>query len=76
MVRYFWMNIGVLGALSACDHADPAPKGLVGSGGKKIFAMDAGREGSSDLACSYQRSPSDVIETRIFIGHVNVEQMQ
>lgn len=146
MIRCFWIIIGVLGALSACEHtepvnegpprvshtadgtlfaepqnnvvllmmpdtsytfslisnpttgyywtcmtsnddvvqlgeksdylADPAPEGLVGSGGKQIFTMDAGQEGSSDLYCSYQRSLSDIAEKRIFIGRVTAEQAQ
>ena len=138
MARFFWIMIGALGALSACEHteplyeepprvyqiaegtlfvepqnnvvflmmpetsytfsmisnpttgyywtctssnedivrvgeksdyiAGPAPEGLVGSGGKEIFTMDAGQEGSSNLACSYQRSPSDVILSLIHIS--------
>jgi|GEM_PF-2461694 len=146
MIRHFWIMIGALGALSACEHtepvnegppratqiadgtlfaepqnnvvllmmpdasytfsltsnpttgyywacttsnddvvrlgeksdyvADPALAGLAGSGGKQIFTMDAGQEGSSDLDCSYQRNPSDIVQKRIFIGRVNADQAQ
>lgn len=78
---YYWTctssNQDIVRVGEKSDYvADPAPEGLVGSGGKQIFTMDAGQEGSSNLACSYQRSASDVIKTRIFIGRVNGEQAQ
>lgn len=43
--------------------ADPAPEGLVGSGGRQVFTLLAEAAGDGEMACSHQRSPQDVIET-------------
>lgn len=67
---YFWTIIsqdeGVLKTLSENYVADPAPEGLVGSGGTMKFVFEALSKGRSDLELSYQRSPQDVAETLKF----------
>lgn len=49
--------------LSEDYFADPAPDGLVGSGGHQMFVFEALTKGRSKLALSYERSPEDVAET-------------
>jgi len=49
--------------------ADPAPEGITGSGGKQVFLFQGDRTGQHDIFLSYQRSRSDVAETR----RINVE---
>ncbi|MEM1037508.1 MAG: protease inhibitor I42 family protein [Pseudomonadota bacterium] len=42
--------------------ADPAPTGLVGSGGTRVFVFEAVSNMNSDLELTYQRSPQDVAD--------------
>ena len=47
--------------------ADPAPEGLVGSGGRQEFRLIASKAGKAALECAYARSAEDVAERRAFI---------
>ena len=42
--------------------ADPAPPGLVGSGGMRVFVFEAVSNKNSDLELTFQRSPQDVAD--------------
>jgi len=74
---YFWAcEIGndKIAVLTRDDYiADPAPEGLVGSGGRQVFTIYANQDGQSQLACSYERSPEDVAERRDFKLFVKAE---
>lgn len=65
---YYWrLQEPVPGGLRLLDEsyaADPAPEGITGSGGVQVFLFQGDRAGSYDLVFSYQRSASDVFETR------------
>ena len=52
-----------LDQLSEDYYADPAPEGIVGSGGHQLFVFEALATGRSNLVLSYERSPEDVAET-------------
>lgn len=64
---YFWYLKDI--DASQIDHltddykADPAPEGVVGSGGHQLFVFEALSTGNSNLVLSYERSPQDVAET-------------
>ena len=64
---YFWylkdIDASQIDQLSDEYHADPAPEGLVGSGGHQLFVFEALATGKSNLVLSYERSPEDVVET-------------
>ena len=64
---YFWylkdIDASQLDELSNDYNADPAPEGLVGSGGQQLFVFEALSTGKSNLVLSYERSPEDVAET-------------
>lgn len=64
---YYWylkdIDASKLDQLSEDYFADPAPEGLVGSGGHQMFVFEALATGKSDLKLSYERSPQDVAET-------------
>ena len=64
---YYWhlkdIDASQLDQLSEEYFADPAPEGLVGSGGHQLFVLEALATGKSTLTLSYQRSPQDVAET-------------
>ena len=64
---YYWylkdIDSSQLDQLSDEYFADPAPEGLVGSGGHQLFVFEALAKGKSKLTLSYQRSPQDVAET-------------
>lgn len=64
---YFWylkdIDASQLDELSNDYNADPAPEGLVGSGGHQLFVFEALSTGKSNLVLSYERSPEDVAET-------------
>ena len=67
---YFWAcemgNEAIAQIDDALYVADPAPEGLVGSGGRQILTLIANQDGQTLLACSYQRSPDDIAERRKF----------
>ena len=64
---YFWyvkdIDASKIDQLSDDYRADPAPEGLVGSGGHQLFVFEALATGTSTLKLSYERSPQDVAET-------------
>lgn len=64
---YYWylkdIDASQLDQLSEDYFADPAPEGMVGSGGHQMFVFEALSTGSSRLQLAYQRSPIDVAET-------------
>ncbi|MHA7898390.1 MAG: protease inhibitor I42 family protein [Henriciella sp.] len=64
---YFWylkdIDASQIDQLSDDYFADPAPEGLVGSGGHQMFVFEALSTGKSKLKLSYERSPQDVAET-------------
>ena len=64
---YFWylkdIDASQVDQLSDTYNADPAPEGLVGSGGHQLFVFEALSTGKSNLVLSYERSPEDVAET-------------
>ncbi|MEL6693839.1 MAG: protease inhibitor I42 family protein [Pseudomonadota bacterium] len=64
---YFWylkdIDASQIDQLSDTYNADPAPEGLVGSGGHQLFVFEALSTGKSNLVLSYERSPEDVAET-------------
>lgn len=64
---YYWylkdIDASQLDQLSDEYFADPAPEGLVGSGGHQLFVFEALAKGKSKLTLSYERSPQDVAET-------------
>ena len=64
---YFWyvkdIDASKIDQLSDDYRADPAPEGLVGSGGHQLFIFEALATGKSTLKLSYERSPQDVAET-------------
>ena len=61
---YYWylkdIDASQLDQLSDDYIADPAPEGLVGSGGHQMFVFEALAKGKSKLQLSYERSPQDV----------------
>jgi len=64
---YYWylkdIDASQLDQLSDGYFADPAPEGMVGSGGHQLFVFEALSMGKSTLTLSYERSPEDVAET-------------
>lgn len=64
---YYWylkdIDASKLDQLSEDYFADPAPEGVVGSGGHQMFVFEALATGKSKLRLSYERSPEDVAET-------------
>lgn len=64
---YYWylkdIDASQLDQLSENYFADPAPEGIVGSGGHQMFVFEALSTGRSDLVLSYERSAQDVAET-------------
>ncbi len=64
---YFWylkdIDASQVDQFSDTYNADPAPEGLVGSGGHQLFVFEAPSTGKSNLVLSYERSPQDVAET-------------
>ena len=64
---YLWYLIDIdasqIDQLSDEYVADPAPEGLVGSGGHQLFTFEALATGKSNLVLSYARSPADIAET-------------
>ena len=65
---YYWSQVGgddgIVTQLSDDYVADPAPDGVVGSGGQQVITFQAVAAGKTSLVLSYQRSPEDVAETR------------
>ncbi len=65
---YFWYLIegdATVAALKSDDYlADPAPEGLVGSGGKQVMVFEGVSSGTTTLVLSYQRHEEDVFEKR------------
>ncbi|MEL6858797.1 MAG: protease inhibitor I42 family protein [Pseudomonadota bacterium] len=63
---YFWyvkdIDASKIDQLSDEYRADPAPEGLVGSGGHQLFVFEALATGKSTLTLSYERSPQDVAD--------------
>lgn len=61
---YYWylkdIDASKIDQLSENYVADPAPEGLVGSGGHQMFVFEALSTGKSKLQLSYERSPEDV----------------
>lgn len=47
-------------------QADPAPEGLVGSGGKQFFFIRTHAPAEGEMHCTYARGPEDVADTRTF----------
>lgn len=64
---YYWylkdIDASQVDQLSEDYIADPAPEGLVGSGGHQMFVFEALAKGKSTLQLSYERSPQDVAES-------------
>ena len=64
---YYWrlkdIDAARVDQLSEDYYADPAPEGIVGSGGHQLFVFEALATGRSNLFLSYERSPEDVTET-------------
>lgn len=64
---YYWFVVDIdasrLDQLSEAYFADPAPEGMVGSGGHQLFEFQALTTGRAKLKLAYQRSPRDVIDT-------------
>ena len=64
---YFWylkdIDASQVDQLSDTYNADPAPEGLVGSGGHQLIVFEALSTVKSKLDLSYERSPEDVAET-------------
>ena len=64
---YYWrlkdIDAARVDQLSEDYYADPAPEGIVGSGGHQLFVFEALATGRSNLVLSYERSPEDVAET-------------
>ncbi|MEM9937368.1 MAG: protease inhibitor I42 family protein [Pseudomonadota bacterium] len=65
---YFWYllegsDASIINLVSEDYVADPAPEGLVGSGGAQIFTFEGAGKGRTTLTLSYQRHPEDVFET-------------
>lgn len=64
---YYWyikdIDASQIDEVSEQYIADPAPEGIVGSGGHQMFVFEALSTGKSKLVLSYQRSPNDVFET-------------
>lgn len=44
--------------------ADPAPEGLVGSGGHQVFVLEGLSKGRASLVFNYQRAESDQVDRR------------
>jgi len=65
---YYWQQVGgddaLIVQISEGYLADPAPIGLVGSGGVQEFTFTAVKVGTTTLKLSYQRSADDVAHTR------------
>lgn len=61
---YYWylkdIDASQIDELSEDYVADPAPAGIVGSGGHQMFVFEALSTGKSKLILSYERSPEDV----------------
>lgn len=70
---YYWTQTGgddaVVTQLSDDYIADPAPEGIVGSGGTQVLVYKGVAPGTARVTLSYERSPEDVAETLI----LNVE---
>ncbi len=64
---YYWylkdIDASLVDQISEGYFADPAPEGMVGSGGHQMFVFEALATGKADLVLSYERSPQDVAET-------------
>ena len=64
---YYWLlqepDTKLITLLSDDYFADPAPEGVVGSGGHQMFVFEAVATGRTSLTLSYERSPEDVFET-------------
>ncbi|MEC7289517.1 MAG: protease inhibitor I42 family protein [Pseudomonadota bacterium] len=64
---YYWylkdIDASLVDQISEGYFADPAPEGMVGSGGHQMFVFEALTTGKADLVLSYERSPQDVAET-------------
>ncbi|MDJ0920263.1 MAG: protease inhibitor I42 family protein [Henriciella sp.] len=65
---YFWYLLdgtdeSIITLVSEDYVADPAPEGLVGSGGMQVFTFEGAGRGSTVLNLSYQRHEADVAET-------------
>ena len=64
---YYWylkdIDASRIDQLSEDYVADPAPEGLVGSGGHQLFVFEALSLGKADLVLSYERSADDVAQT-------------
>lgn len=64
---YYWYQTAgdeaVIEQVSEAYTADPAPEGLVGSGGRQEFEFEAIGAGRTVLRLSYQRSEDDVADT-------------
>lgn len=65
---YVWSAGGydeaLLTLLSDDYRADPAPEGLVGSGGMRIFTFLAANAGETELVLTHARHADDVAERR------------
>ena len=64
---YYWVlqepDTKLITLFSDDYFADPAPEGVVGSGGHQMFVFEAVATGRASLTLSYERSPEDVFET-------------
>lgn len=64
---YYWylkdIDASLVDQISEGYFADPAPEGMVGSGGHQMLVFEALATGKADLVLSYERSPQDVAET-------------
>lgn len=66
---YYWTQTGgdeaVVRQLADDYVADPAPEGIVGSGGVQVFAFEGVAPGRTQVRLSYERSPEDVADTLV-----------
>jgi len=64
---YQWQQVAgdpsVVKMVSDGYLADPAPDGVVGSGGVQVLSFEGVAKGKTTLTLSYQRSSEDVAET-------------
>lgn len=71
---YYWVaetgDAGIVVVVSDDYVADPAPEGIVGSGGVQALVFKGMSKGKATILLSYQRSERDVAETKTI--HVNV----
>ena len=65
---YYWQlqnsNDAAVSLVTEDYVADPAPEGLVGSGGQQVFVLEGLSKGRASLVFTYQRSEDDQVDRR------------